>query len=413
MTGVTPEVQDPYGLLKPELREDPYPSYARLHREAPMHYSEGLGAWVAVRYEEVNAAFRDTRLSSGRTSAFSAGLPDAVRQKLIPLGRNLASWAMLMDPPSHTRLRSLINKAFTPRMAEALRPRVRALVEELLDGVAPRGRMDVIADLSAPLPVRVIGELLGLPREDGPRLKRWSDKAALFIGAGRPTLERAEGALEAIVELEDYYRGFIAERRKTPGNDLLSALVHAEEQGNLLSEQELLSTLTMVLFGGHETMTNLIGLGLLALLRHPEQAELLRGEPERMAHAVEELLRFDSPVQRASRLALEDVEMGGQVVRKGQRVWLMMGAANRDPSQFREPDRLDVRREDVRHLSFAMGPHYCVGAALARMEAQEVFGALLRRFPRMRLEEGAALQWLDTAVFRGVHSLPVVLGPAA
>jgi hypothetical protein len=412
MTGATPEVQDPYGLLKPELREDPYPVYARLHREAPVHYSEGLAAWVAVRYEDVNAAFRDTRLSSGRTSAFSAGLPDAVRQKLIPLGRNLASWIMLIDPPTHTRLRALVNKAFTPRMAEALRPRVRALVEELLDGVAPKGRMEVMADLAAPLPVTVIGELLGLPREDGARLKGWSDKIALFIGAGRPTLERAEGALEAILELEDYYRGFIARRRKEPGQDLLSALVHAEEQGSLLSEQELLSTLTMVLFGGHETMTNLIGLGLLALLRHPEQWELLRSEPERMANAVEELLRYDTSVQRASRMALEDVEMGGQVIRKGQRVWLMMGAANRDPSQFRDPDRLDVRREDVRHLSFAMGPHYCVGAALGRMEAQEVFGALIRRFPRMRLEEGTALQWLDTAVFRGVHSLPVVLGPA-
>jgi hypothetical protein len=412
MTGATPEVQDPYGLLKPELREDPYPVYARLHREAPVHYSEGLAAWVAVRYEDVNAAFRDTRLSSGRTSAFSAGLPDAVRQKLIPLGRNLASWIMLIDPPTHTRLRSLVNKAFTPRMAEALRPRVRALVEELLDGVAPKGRMEVMADLAAPLPVTVIGELLGLPREDGARLKGWSDKIALFIGAGRPTLERAEGALAAILELEDYYRGFIARRRKEPGQDLLSALVHAEEQGSLLSEQELLSTLTMVLFGGHETMTNLIGLGLLALLRHPAQWELLRSEPERMANAVEELLRYDTSVQRASRMALEDVEMGGQVIRKGQRVWLMMGAANRDPSQFRDPDRLDVRREDVRHLSFAMGPHYCVGAALGRMEAQEVFGALIRRFPRMRLEESTALQWLDTAVFRGVHSLPVVLGPA-
>jgi hypothetical protein len=411
MTGETP-VQDPYGLLKPELREDPYPIYARLHREAPVHYSEGLGAWVVVRYEDVSAAFRDTRMSSGRTSAFSAGLPDAVRQKLIPLGRNLASWAMLLDPPSHTRIRSLINKAFTPRIAEALRPRVRALVEEQLDGVAGQERMDVIADLSAPLPVRVIGELLGLPREDGPRLKHWSDKMALFIGAARPTLERAEGALEAIVELEEYYRGFIAQRRKAPGNDLLSALAHSEEQGNLLSEQELLSTLTMVLFGGHETMTNLIGNGLLALLRHREQWEALRGEPGLMANAVEELLRYDSPVQRASRMPLEDLEIGGKMIPKGQRVWLMMGAANRDPAQFRDPDRLDVRRADPRHLSFVLGPHYCVGAALARMEAQEVFGALVRRFPHMRLEEGTALQWLDTAVFRGVHSLPVILGPA-
>lgn len=413
MTGVTMEVADPYGLLHPELNQNPYPLYARLLREAPVHFSEPWGGWVVVRYADVNAGLRDTRLSAARTGVFSQGIPEEVRQKLVPLGRNFASWALFHDAPSHTRLRSLINKAFTARMAESLRPRIRALVEELLDAAGGKERMEVIGELANPLPVIVIGEMLGLAREDRHRLKQWSGKLADLIGTGRPTLEQVEGALDAILELEDYFRTLIARRRTQPGNDLLSALVHAEEQGNLLSEQELLSTCTMLLFAGHETTTNLIGNGLVALLRHPEQWELLRGAPERLPEAVEELLRYDPPVQFTNRVAAVDLELAGHAIRKGDRVMLMMAAANRDPSQFAEPDRLDVRREELRHVSLGMGPHYCVGAALGRLEAQETFAALMRRFPRMQLEPGASLKWLDNLGFRGLQSLPVLLGPAA
>jgi hypothetical protein len=407
------EVADPYGLLRPERSQDPYPFYARLLREAPVHFSEPWNSWVVTRYADVNAGLRDTRLSANRTNVFSQGMPEEILQKLAPMGRNMASWLLFHDAPSHTRLRSLINKAFTPRMAELMRPRIRALVEELLDAVQGRGRMDAITDLANPLPIIVIGALLGLPREDRHKLKQWSSLLAALIGTGRPTLTEVEGGLTAILELEAYFRPLLAQRRTQPGDDLLSALARSEEQGNLLSEQEVLSTCTLVLFAGHETTTNLLGNGLLALLRHPEQWELLRGAPELLPDAVEEVLRYDSPVQFTNRVAAMDLEFAGHTFRKGQRVMLMLAAANRDPSQFPEPDRLDVRRKELRHQSFGMGPHYCVGAALARLEAEEAFAALLRRFPRMHVEPGASLRWLDNLGFRGLQSLPVVLGPAA
>jgi hypothetical protein len=407
------EVADPYGLLSPERRQNPYPFYARLLREAPVHFCEPWGAWLVTRHADVNAGFRDMRLSSVRTGMFSQGMPEEVLRKLEPMARNMASWLLFHDAPSHTRLRSLINKAFTPRMVEALRPRIQALVEELVDARKDPERMEVIAELANPLPVIVIGEMLGLPREDRYRLKQWSDKLAALIGTGRPTLAEVEGALGAILEFEDYFRPLLAQRRAQPGSDLLSALVQAEEKGNLLTEQEVLSTCTLVLFAGHETTTNLIGNGLLALLRHPDQWELLRGAPELLPDAVEELLRYDSPVQFTNRVAAVDLEFAGHTFRKGDRVMLMMAAANRDPAQFSEPDRLDVRREELRHQSFGMGPHYCVGAALARVEAQEAFGALLRRFPRMQVAPGVVPQWADNVGFRGLQSLPVVLKPEA
>ena len=415
MTRMQMDVADPYGLLHPERRQDPYPFYARLLREAPVHFSEPWNSWVVTRYADVNACLRDTRLSANRTGVFSQaqGMPEEVLQKLAPMGRNMASWLLFHDAPSHARLRSLINKAFTPRMAELMRPRIRALVEELLDAARGRGRMDAISELANPLPILVIGELLGLPREDRHRLKHWSSLLAALIGTGRPTLAEVEGGLTAILELEAYFRPLLARRRAQPGDDLVSALVRAEEQGNLLTEQEVLSTCTLVLFAGHETTTNLLGNGLLALLRHPEQWELLRGAPELLPEAVEELLRYDSPVQFTNRVAAVDLEFAGHTLRQGQRVMLMLAAANRDPSQFPEPDRLDVRRKELRHQSFGMGPHYCVGAALARLEAQEAFAALMRRFPRMQVEPGASLEWLDNLGFRGLQALPVTLGPAA
>jgi len=413
MLSMPMEVADPYGLLSPERMQNPYPFYARLLREAPVHFSQPWGAWVVTRYADVNAAFRDMRLSSVRTGMFSTGMPEEVIRKLAPMARNMESWLLFHDAPAHTRLRSLINKAFTPRMVEALRPRIRALVEQLLDAAKGKERMELISELANPLPVIVIGEMFGLPGQDWYRLKQWSDKLAALIGTGRPTLAEVEGALGAIIEFEDYFRPLLSQRRAQPGNDLLSALVRAEEQGNLLTEQEVLSTCTLVLFAGHETTTNLIGNGLLALLCHPEQWELLRGSPELLPDAVEELLRYDSPVQFTNRIAAVDLEFGGHTFRKGDRVMLMMAAANRDPSQFRDPDRLDVRREELRHQSLGMGPHYCVGAALARVEAQEAFAALMRRFPRMQVAPGVSPEWADNMGFRGLRSLPVVLGSSA
>lgn len=399
---------DPFGLLKPDSLQDPYPVYARLRAEAPVYFSEALRAWLLTRYEDVLAAFRDPRLSSRLTSGYGKQLPPAVLDQLAPVLRNLASWALFTDRPDHTRMRGLLNKAFTPRVTENLRPRIQALVDELLDAVAPAGRMDVIADLANPLPVIVIGELLGLPREDRHLLKAWSDMLVGFLGATRITPEMFTEAVRGIVSMEDYLRQVIAERRKRPGEDLISRLLAAEEQGTLLSEQELLSTCTLVLFGGHETTTNLIGNAVNALLEHPDQLEVLRREPGAVVSAIEEVLRFDSPLQRQMRLTSEDIVVGGQRIPQGQRVVLMIGSANRDPAQFPEPDRLDVRRQDNRHLTFGMGAHFCLGAPLGRLEAQLALGTLLRRFPGLSRTEGTPHR-VENLSLRGFESLPVQL----
>ncbi|XXY45740.1 cytochrome P450 [Sorangium sp. So ce269] len=400
---------DPFRLQSPETLANPYPVYARLREEAPVYFSAGYNGWLVTRYDHVAAGFRDPRLSAKRSSAFVTKLPDEVRQRLEPLRRNLASWALLLDPPEHTRIRSLINKAFVPRLVEGLRPRVEALVNELLDAVAPAGRMDVLRDLGDLLPLLVIGEVLGVPAEDRHKLKGWSNALGGFLGAGRPTLEIAGGALSAVAELEEYFRGVIAARRQSPGSDLLSQLIVAEEQGMILGEQELLSTCCMLLFGGHETTKNLIGNGLLALLRHPAARDELRGSPMLVGPAVEELLRYDSPVQWMSRIALEDIELDGARIPKGDRAFLVLGAANRDPAQFPEPDQLDFHRTDIRHISFGLGVHYCAGAALARVEAQTAIATFVRRFPNAELSS-APLTWRMNPGVRGLAAIPVELG---
>ncbi|WP_437288862.1 cytochrome P450 [Sorangium sp. So ce406] len=400
---------DPFRLQSPETLANPYPVYARLRQEAPVYFSAGYNGWLVTRYDHVAAGFRDPRLSAKRSSAFVTKLPEEVRQRLEPLRRNLASWALLLDPPEHTRIRSLINKAFVPRLVEGLRPRVEALVDGLLDAVAPAGQMDVLRDLGDLLPLLVIGEVLGVPAEDRHKLKGWSNALGGFLGAGRPTLEIAGGALTAVAELEDYFRGVIASRRQSPGSDLLSQLILAEEQGMILGEQELLSTCCMLLFGGHETTKNLIGNGLLALLLHRSARDELRGSPMLIGPAVEELLRYDSPVQWMSRMALEDIELDGVTIPKGDRAFLVLGAANRDPAQFPEPDRLDFHRTDIRHISFGLGVHYCAGAALARVEAQAAIATFLRRFPNAELASGG-LTWRMNPGVRGLTAIPVELG---
>jgi cytochrome P450 len=399
---------DPIGLLDPETQNHPYRAYARLRREAPVYYSEGWNGWLLTRYPDVLSGFRDDRLSANRSAAFAGTMPTPVREKLAPLLQNLGAWAFLLDPPDHTRLRGLINKAFAPRLIEGIRPRIQAIVDRLLDQAEREGRMDLIADFAGALPVIVIADILGVPAEDHFLLKPWSDELAAFMGAGRPSMANAEIALRSVIEMERYFRAILEERRRAPRDDLLSSLLGAEDQGQFLSEQELVSTCTMVLFGGHETTTNLIGTGVLSLLNNPGELEALRDAPALAANAIEELLRYDSPIQRQGRIAKEDMEIGGLQIPKGHRVFLVLGAANRDETQFPDPDRLDIRRADVRHLSFGMGAHYCVGAALARIEAQVTITSLLRRFPKLSLAR-AEIDWLDNWTIRGPKSLSLNL----
>ncbi|MBI1784789.1 cytochrome P450 [Candidatus Sumerlaeota bacterium] len=391
----------------PSFRADPFPMFIRLREEDPVHWSAILGGWVLTRYAEVKAVLGDASFSADRISPFMANLSAMMRERFRPLGESLGQWVVFTDPPRHTRLRSLQNKAFSPPRIQKLRPRVREIAAELIAPMAARSAMDLIADFAYPLPVTVIAEMVGVPRGDLDRFKVWSDELALFVGSAMGTPGKWDRAQRSLIEMEDYFRGLIAARRAEPRDDILSALIAAEEDGDKLSAEELLTNAIGLVFAGHETTTNLIGNGILTLLKFPEALEELRLHPERIAPAVEELLRYDGPVGAIVRIARRDAEIGGKTVRRGERVFVMLNAANRDPEQFADPDRLDFGRKENAHLTFGYGVHYCLGAPLARLEGQLALEALLSAFPSFRLG-GEPLCWRDSLVLRGVERLPIV-----
>jgi cytochrome P450 len=387
-----------YNLVRPEILADPYPLYHRLRLTDPVHWDPELGSWVVTRYSDVVGALLDPRLSARRVGDH--------RLESDAIARALSQQMLFQDPPDHTRLRRLVTRSFTPRMVDSMRPRIQQLVDGLLDAVQPSGQMDVIRDLAGPLPVIVIAELLGVPVTDRERLKRWSDDFAALIGTLSLSEEQNTAARQSAMELIDYFHRIIRQRRGSPGSDLLSALMAAEEQGDMLSSEEVIMNGLLLLAAGHETTTNLIGNGLLALLRNPHQCRALREEPSLISSAVEEVLRYDSPVQFTDRIARERLEIAGRRVGEGQTVTAVLAAANRDPAQFPEPDRLDVRRPDNRHVAFGQGIHFCVGAALARLEGQIAIGTVVRRFPALSLAS-EELVWRANQVVRGLTSLPV------
>jgi pimeloyl-[acyl-carrier protein] synthase len=395
----TEMVFNPYD---PEFHANPYPFYHRLRAEDPVHQTP-QGFWVLTRYDDVVTALRDSRF--GR--AGFEPLLEAVYGAPTEASR-LQPSMLFRDPPDHTRLRGLVNKAFTPRVIETMRPRIQGIVDTLLDRVEDAGAMDVIADLAYPLPVTVICEMLGVPVEDHGTIKQWSADVAqsldaIGLGADPDLVERGRQGRQG---LGDYFRGLVAERKKVPRADLLSLLIAAEEQGDKLSEGELLSTCVLLFIAGHETTVNLIGNGLYALLRHPDQLRLLRDDPSLIQSAVEELLRYDGPVDRTARITNADVELGGRQIPKGSMVVAAIGAANRDPAHFPDPDRLDITRADSRHIAFGFGIHFCLGAPLARVEGQIAIGTLLRRRPALALAT-LALPWRESSVLRGLKALPV------
>jgi cytochrome P450 len=389
-----------------DLRVDPYPFYAWLRERDPVHRSYPASGWVLSRHADILDVLADRRFSSDerhwkryprlRARALRAGLPDLYDEQLASMLR--------IDPPDHTRLRTLVSKAFTPRAVERMRPRIEAVVGELLDGLHGRNEIELVGDFASPLPVAIIAEMLGIPVADRGRFRHWSNEAIRMLGDGTND-DRRRGA-KGFAELARYLEAEVEARRLAPRDDLLSAMVAAEEAGERLSTKELFATCVLLLIAGNETTTNLIGNGALALLRHSEQLALLRSERKRVPGAVEELLRYDSPVQLTSRLVLEDGELCGRPLRRGEQLVLLLGAGNRDPERFPDPDRLDVTREDVHPLSFGHGIHYCLGAQLARLEAQIAFEGLLDRFPDLRL--GAApVAWGDNTILRGPTSLPL------
>jgi pimeloyl-[acyl-carrier protein] synthase len=390
-----------FNPMAQEFVEDPYPTYRRLREEDPVHQSP-LGFWVLTRYEDVVSSLRDARMVKEPIAAFVAarfGLPAP------PTGMGLSM--LDRDPPDHTRLRGLVSKAFTPRVIEQLRPHIQGIVNRLLDKVEGEPGMDLIEQFAYPLPVIVICEMLGVPVADHERFKGWGlDIArgldAILLPPDSPVAERSMHARHALAA---YFRELIAERRAAPRDDMLSGLIAAEEAGDKLTEDELLATCILLLVAGHETTVNLIGNGTLALLRHPEQRKRLQEDPGLITTAVEELLRFDGPVQRTARIPSEDVTFGGKTIGKGEMVMPFIGAADRDPRQFPDPDRLDLGRTDNRHIAFGWGIHFCIGAPLARVEGQIAINTLLKRQPKLAL--AATPQHRQSLTLRGLTTLPV------
>jgi cytochrome P450 len=388
--------------MLPENRNDPYPTYAFIRRHEPVHHAPD-GTWVLTRYDHSASILRDPRFSSSPATLgedFDWSKESPVRQ----VGSNLM---MFLDPPDHTRLRGLVSQAFTPRRVEELRVRIRQLVEDLLDDVVARGdgRIDILADLAYPLPTVVICELLGVPLDDRERFKEWAAGGSRLLD-GYLDQATMQQAMLAGMELFRYMTDLVEDRRRHLGADLLSALITAEESGDRLTHAELLTTVTLLFVAGFETTMNLVGNGTLALLRNPAEMARLRDDPALVRPGVEELMRYDGPVHITARIATTDVEIGGEAIRAGEQVVVSLAAANRDPEQFPDPDRLDVSRSPNRHLALGGGPHFCLGAALARIEGQAAFGALLRRFPHLELATDEPT-YRDHFVIRGLTDLQV------
>jgi cytochrome P450 len=373
-------------LLTPEYLANPYAYYAALRDAEPVYWSARLNAWMLTRFADVHAALKDPRLiSSRRVSSYADSLPSTTREQMQPLFYQFDKWIGNMDAPDHTRLRRLVNVAFTGRMVEGLRGDIEELVAELLDAVQASGRMDFVADFAYPLPAIVIARMLGVPAERREQFMRWSDNLTAYSGTGRADPDIAQAASRSAAELTALFKELADVRRMAPQPDLLSRLVEAEEEGDRLTEQELLGMCGFLIVAGHETTMALLSNGMLALLRYPDQLQRLRDEPELIGSAVEEMLRFDSPIQHQTRSAAVAVEIGGRRIEAGHRVMPFLGAANRDPEKFNEPDRFDISRDPNPHLAFGFGPHYCIGAPLARLEAEIALAAILQRCTHLEL----------------------------
>jgi cytochrome P450 len=393
----------------PGFQADPYPTYARLRREAPvLRFETPEGpAWFLSRHADCAAVLRDPRMSAAKIPLGMLPPEPVDPASLHPVARAYLGTMLFLDPPAHTRLRHLVNKAFTPRMVESLRPRIERIADELLEPAAARGAIEWMSGFAILLPVFVIGELLGVPKQDHGRLKAWSNDAASILDGtlGPAVFARAVPAIQA---LQEYMAELLARRRAEPRDDLLTALVRAQERDDQLADHEILATAILLLAAGHETTTNLLGNGLLALLRDPAALERLRRAPCLSRTAVDELLRFDSPVQATSRRPLEDVEIAGQRFARGEELVVSLGAANRDPAVFADPDRLDLERAPNPHLGFGHGIHFCLGASLARLEAEVAFAKLLARFSKLE-RVGEPPRVRPGLVFHGLEALPLRL----
>ena len=392
-----------YHLLEPEVLANPYPLFRRLRTEDPVHWDPFLHTWVVTRYADVLEVLHT--FSANRTHT-PEKLEAMGLSALSPIAQLMVKQMLFMDPPQHTRLRKLASQAFTPGRVAVLRSHIREIVSRLLDEVQPNGRMDVIRDLAEPLPAIVTAEMLGVPVEDREQLKCWSADFAEMLGNFQHNPDRVPRMLRTVRDMTSYFYQAIQQRRGTSGEGLVTSLMNAEVDGDRLTEEEIVATSIVTMVGGQETTTNLIGNGVLTLVRNPGELERLKGDLSMVPSAVEEMLRYESPSQHTGRLAPADRELGGRIIREGQAVMAVMAAANRDPERFANPDRFDISRPDNRHLAFGYAAHFCFGAALARIEGQEAFEGLLRRMPDLKLADGP-LVWRNNSGLRGVTALNV------
>ena len=390
----------------PAFLADPFPLYARMQDEDPAHWSPRLKAWVLTRYDDVKRVCLDREMSSDRLRPFFASLPGPEAGRIAEIIRYLSLWMVFRDPPEHTRLRRLTSKVFHVRSMNAMRERIAALTGWLLEEIGERDEFDFMREFAGPLPALVIMDMLGVPRTELVRVKRLSDDMALFIGSSRSQPEKYDIAERATKEMAEFFRHLIAARRAEPRGDLLTQLVRLEDDGDRLSEDELVATCILLLFAGHETTTNHIANGMLSLLRFPDEMRALRDHPDLAPAAVEELLRYDGPSGAQVRIVRREHLLHGKTLRPGERVFIMLNAANRDPRAYADPHRLLLRRDGVPHLTFGFGAHICLGFPLARLEGQVSLPAVLARWRRIDLA-AEPLEWIDSMVFRGMKAMPV------
>jgi cytochrome P450 len=401
----TPNSAPLFNPLSPDFIRDPYPHYERMRTTDPVHLTP-LGMYAASRHAEASLVLRDKRFGKDYVERTIRRYGPKIMDE--PVFRSMSHWMLQQDPPDHTRLRGLVVKAFTARRVEDMRPRIQQIVDETLDRIIPQGKMDLIEDFAFRLPVTIICDMLGIPEDhreafyagsrDGGRLLDPVPLSPEEIKQGN-----ASNALAAM-----YFQQLFELRRKTPGDDLITQLVQAEEDGSKLSNEELTANIILLFGAGHETTVNLIGNGLLALHRNPDQLDLLKANPQLITNAIEEFLRYDSSVQMTGRVALEDIDdLGGKRIPKGETVLCLLGSANHDPAVYPDrPERLDVTRPNVKPLSFGGGIHFCLGAQLARIEAEVAISTLLRRLPDLRLDDAVNPEWRPTFVLRGLKRLP-------
>jgi cytochrome P450 len=392
-----------FNPLSPDFIRDPYPFYHRLRAHAPVFHTP-VGFYLVSRYEDAAAVLRDKRFGKSFDNRIIQRFgPNAFNEPVVQSARH---WMLEQNPPDHTRLRGLVAKAFTARTVEDMRPRIQQIVDATLDRVAPNGQMDVMREFAYHLPVIVICEMLGIPEEDHAMFLENAGKGGRLLDPVALSREELDQANAGHLAQAAYFKRLFDLRRREPGDDLTTHLVQAEEEGSKLSEAELTANIMLLFGAGHETTVNLIGNGLLALHRNPDQLDLLKRDPSLMPHAIEEMLRYDSSVQMTGRTTLDDVEIGGVEIARGNSVLCLLGAANRDPAMFPDPDRLDITRPNVRPLSFGGGIHFCLGAQLARIEGEIALNSLLARLPDLRLDAPDTPSWRPTFVLRGLTALP-------